>query len=167
MRASPGSGTNSRQPEAASVDGSITAVSRIPNSMEVWWVGIEASVQGAYWYEGQPWKQYELAPAGSASGSITAVSRIPDSMEVWWVGTDASVRDAFWYAPSHPYHKRPRPQPSTQPIVPIKNQRKERYKSASDITLAKTARNPRCRVIIAPRTLACASCNLIVTGYSV
>ena len=79
--------------------------------MEVWWVGTEASVQGAYWYEGQPWKRYELAPTGSASvvGSITAVSRIPDSMEVWWVGTDASVRDAFWYAPSQKKKpKRPR-----------------------------------------------------------
>jgi hypothetical protein len=98
---------------SASVGGGIAAVARVPNSMEVWWVGTDASVQGAYWYEGQSWKRYELAPAGSASGdgSITAVSRIPDSMEVWWVGTDASVRGAS----SHPYrqrkkkkHKRPR-----------------------------------------------------------
>jgi hypothetical protein len=79
--------------------GSITAVSRVPNSMEVWWVGTEASVQGAYWYEGQPWKRYELAPPGSASvdGSITAVSRVSNSMEVWWVGTEASVHGAYWY----------------------------------------------------------------------
>ena len=36
------------------------------------------SVQGAYWYEGQPWQRYELAPAGSTSGDggIAAVSRI-------------------------------------------------------------------------------------------
>jgi hypothetical protein len=89
---------------SASVGGGIAAVARVPNSMEVWWVGTEASVQGAYWYEGQSWKRYELAPAGSASGdgSITAVSRIPDSMEVWWVGTDASVRGAS----SHPYRQR-------------------------------------------------------------
>jgi hypothetical protein len=79
---------------SASVFGDITAVSRVPNSMEVWWVGTGATVQGAYWYEGQPWKRYELAPAGSASadGSFTAVSRVPNSMEVWWVGTEPPSR---------------------------------------------------------------------------
>ena len=82
-----------------SANGGIAAVSRISNSMEVWWVGTDASVQGAYWYDGQPWQRYELAPAGSASvdGNIAAVSRISNSMEVWWVRTDASVQDAYWY----------------------------------------------------------------------
>jgi hypothetical protein len=67
--------------------------------MEVWWVGTDGSVQGAYWYEGQPWQRYELAPAGSASGDsgIAAVSRIANSMEVWWVGVGASVQGAYWY----------------------------------------------------------------------
>jgi hypothetical protein len=80
------------------VFGGITAVSRIPNSMEVWWVG-DASVEGAYWYEGQPWQRYQLGPPGSASifGKITAVSRIANSMEVWWVGIGASVQGAYWY----------------------------------------------------------------------
>ncbi|MED3548813.1 hypothetical protein P4522_32745, partial [Bacillus thuringiensis] len=52
---------------SASPHGSITAVSRIPGSMEVWWIGANGSVQDAYWYEGSQWKQFELAPAGSAS----------------------------------------------------------------------------------------------------
>ncbi|OKH56189.1 matrixin family metalloprotease [Scytonema sp. HK-05] len=84
---------------SASTSGGITAVSRIPNSMEVWWVGANGSVQDAFWYEGGQWQQFELAPAGSAStsGGITAVSRIPNSMEVWWIGADGSVQDAFWY----------------------------------------------------------------------
>ena len=87
--------------ESISGNGSIVAVSRIPNSMEIWWVGANGSVQGAYWYEGQQgWRRYELAPAGSASlnGGITAVSRIPNSMEIWWVGANGSIQDAFWYA---------------------------------------------------------------------
>jgi hypothetical protein len=88
--------TNTPIPKA---NGGIFALSRIPNSMEVWWVGANGSVQGAFWYEGSEWQEYELAPAGSAStkGGITAVSRIPDSMEVWWIGVDGSVQDAFWY----------------------------------------------------------------------
>ena len=78
---------------------SIAAVSRIPNSMEVWWIAPDGSVQDAYWYDGQPWKQFELAPAGSASAQsgIAAVSRIPNSMEVWWIAPNGSVQDAYWY----------------------------------------------------------------------
>ena len=77
----------------------IAAVSRIPNSMELWWVGQNGSVQGAYWYDGSNWARYELAPAGSASvsGGIAAVSRVPNSMEVWFVGANGSVQDHYWY----------------------------------------------------------------------
>ncbi len=71
---------------AVSAGGRITAVSRIPGSMEVWWVGPNGSVQDANYYDGSGWHRFQLAPAGSASpnGPITAVSRIPGSMEVWW-----------------------------------------------------------------------------------
>jgi len=84
---------------SASLTGSISAVSRIPGSMELWWVGGNGSVQAAYWYEGAQWQRYELAPEGSASptGSISAVSRIPNSMELWWTGVNGTVRDNFWY----------------------------------------------------------------------
>src|SRR3954454_5199054 len=63
-------------PGSAHPTSSIAAVSRIPTSMEIWWVGREDySVQGAYWYEGQSWQRYELAPPGSArtTSSIAAV----------------------------------------------------------------------------------------------
>jgi len=84
---------------SASVNGGITAVSRIPGSMEVWWIDADGSVQGAFWYDGGQWQRYTLAPAGSASvnGGIAAVSRIPGSMEIWWIGPNGSVQDAFWY----------------------------------------------------------------------
>ena len=77
----------------------IAAVSRIPNSMELWWIAPNGSVQGAYWYGGGNWQRYELAPAGSASlsGGIAAVSRIPTSMEMWFVGAKGSVQDHYWY----------------------------------------------------------------------
>jgi len=79
--------------------GAIAAVSRIPNSMETWWIGSDGSVWDAFWYGGGRWTPFQLAPAGSASvcGHIAAVSRIPNSMEIWWIGADGSVWDAFWY----------------------------------------------------------------------
>lgn len=84
---------------SASPTGGVAAVSRIPNSMETWWIGQDGSVQAAFWYEGGQWTRYVLAGAGNASprGGITAVSRIPNSMEVWWIGQDGSIQAAFWY----------------------------------------------------------------------
>jgi len=69
---------------SASTSGNITALSRIFNSMEVWWIGTNGSIQDAYWYEGLHWQRFEVAPAGSSStsGGIAAVSRIVGSMEV-------------------------------------------------------------------------------------
>ncbi len=83
----------------AAASGRIASVSRIPGSMEVFWIGADGSVQDAFWYEGNNWSRFELAPAGSASltGGISVVSRIPGSMEVFWIGADGSVQDAFWY----------------------------------------------------------------------
>jgi hypothetical protein len=85
---------------SAWVKGGITAVSRIPSSMEMWWVGANGSVEDAFWYEGMDhWGRFPIAPAGSASpkAGITAVSRVPNSMEIFWVGANGSVEDAFWY----------------------------------------------------------------------
>jgi hypothetical protein len=85
---------------SALVRGAITAVSRIPTSMETFWVGATGSIEDAFWYEGMDrWGRFPIAPPGSASldGGIAAVSRIPTSMEVFWVGADGSVQDAYWY----------------------------------------------------------------------
>jgi hypothetical protein len=76
----------------------ITAVSRIPGSMEVWYVAEDGSVEDAFWYDQQPWRRFMLAPPGSASkGGITAVSRAPGTMEVWWIAPNGSVEGAYWY----------------------------------------------------------------------
>ena len=84
---------------SAALSGGIAAVSRIPNSMEVWWVGADGSIQDNFWYDGGQWQRFTLAPPGSASntGRIAAVSRIPSSMEVWWTGANGSLQDDFWY----------------------------------------------------------------------
>jgi hypothetical protein len=84
---------------SAAASGGVAAVSRIPNSMETWWIGANGSVQDAFWYEGGAWQRFELAPAGSASasGAIAAVSRIPGSMELWWITSAGAVQGAFWY----------------------------------------------------------------------
>lgn len=78
----------------------IAAISRIQNSMELFWIAPDGSIQDAYWYatSNSGWQRFQLAPPGSATaGGIAAVSRIPGSMEVWWVSPSGSVEGAYWY----------------------------------------------------------------------
>ena len=77
----------------------VAAVSRIPNSMELWYVGAEGSIEDSFWYDGSNWQHFQLAPPGSASptGGIAAVSRVPNSMELWYIGARGSIEDRFWY----------------------------------------------------------------------
>jgi hypothetical protein len=77
----------------------ITSVSRIPNSMEIFWIAANGSVQHAYWYEGGNWGRNELAPPGSTSSiaNITSISRISNSMEIFWIAANGSVQGAYWY----------------------------------------------------------------------
>jgi tyrosinase len=90
-------------PGSASIRGSIAAVSRLhaTDHWEVWWIGNDGSVQGAWHIDSGPdpgpWKLYTLAGPGSAStsGGITAVSRSIEKMEVWWVGKYGDINGAW------------------------------------------------------------------------
>jgi hypothetical protein len=88
---------------ASTWNSGIAAVSPDPDSMVVWYVGSDGSVQEENFYNGG-WSNYRIAGAGSASiqSKIAAVSRKQpghdsNTMEIWWVGADGSVQDAYWY----------------------------------------------------------------------
>ena len=90
-------------PTAAGPNSGMAALSRIDTSMEIWWIGLGGTVQGAFWYQDQnnnAWQRYTLTGPGTASerSGVCAVSRIPPSMETWWVGPQGSVEGAYWYA---------------------------------------------------------------------
>lgn len=80
-----------------SINGGIAAVSRKPETMEIWWIGINGDIWGAVWYENDQWRIYQLQGKASPDGGIAAVSRRPDTMEVWWIGPNGSVENAHWY----------------------------------------------------------------------
>jgi len=88
-------------PGSAALGGGLAASSRMPNTMEIWWIGPGGSVEDAFWYEGGQWQRFQLMPAGSAAanGSISAVSRRADTMEVFWQKKDGAVADSFVYVP--------------------------------------------------------------------
>lgn len=77
----------------------IASVSRLPNTMENWWIGKDGTIKAAYWYEGSTWKYYQLGKNGAAApnGGIVALSRAPNTLELWWVGANGSIQGAYWY----------------------------------------------------------------------
>jgi hypothetical protein len=90
----PGSSSPTFQPRQ------IAAVSRASNTMEVWYVGHDGSIQDRYYYDGAGWNGFTLAPAGSAAtyeGAITAMSRASNTMEVWYIGANNSAQDRYYF----------------------------------------------------------------------
>jgi hypothetical protein len=107
-------------PADSSEGSAITAVSRFPGSMEVFWIGKDGSIQGASWlkergseeaenYKIPDWQIFQVAPAGSgftgsefeltsAVGSIAAISTNYESITVVWIKPDSSIQcaDISW-----------------------------------------------------------------------
>jgi hypothetical protein len=85
---------------SAAVESSLTGVSRIPGSEEIWWQSPQGSVEAAYWYDNQPWRRYQIAPAGSvAIGSgMKAISRLPNVMDLFWIDPYGSVQGSYLIA---------------------------------------------------------------------
>ena len=79
----------------ASTDRGITARVKGGDSMEVWWIAPDGSVQAAYHDGGwAPTRSPDLAPPRPPAAS-PRVFKGGDSMEVWWVTPDGSVTGAF------------------------------------------------------------------------
>jgi hypothetical protein len=83
--------------------GTITAVARTPDHLDVFWVGRDGSVWSNWWdasFNNGRWNQpFGLAPAGSAEpGAIATVARTPDHLDVFWVGRDGSIWSNWWDA---------------------------------------------------------------------
>ncbi|HEX9965922.1 MAG TPA: hypothetical protein VGB04_13185 [Allosphingosinicella sp.] len=78
----------------------IAAVSRMDNTMDLFWVGPDGSVNNARWYDmgDRQWESGELLPPGSASvtGGIAAISRDRNAIEIFWIGPDGAVRQGRW-----------------------------------------------------------------------
>ncbi|PKW13080.1 hypothetical protein [Saccharopolyspora spinosa] len=84
---------------SASLKGHIAALSRRPDTMEIWWVAPDGAVKGACWYQepkDHDWTTYNhiLGTANVETG-ITALSRIPTSMEIWCVANGA-VKGSYY-----------------------------------------------------------------------
>ena len=85
-------------PPGHAAPGAITAFSRHPEHIDVFWVGPDGGVGTNFWNQAEGWHQpFPIAPPGHAArGAITAHSRHPEHIDVFWVGPDGGVGTNFW-----------------------------------------------------------------------
>ena len=79
--------------------GAIAAVSRASNTMEVWWMGRDASVQDAYWFAGSVWNRFTLSGPNSAEAAIAAVAPSAGAMDVVWQGDGTGALELASFGP--------------------------------------------------------------------
>jgi hypothetical protein len=86
---------------------SLTAVSRLTNQIDIFWIAPDGSVWTNWWNsqrtnssdpkKGAWYTAFQIAGPGSAQpGSLAAVARLPYQLDVFWVGTDEAVWTAWW-----------------------------------------------------------------------
>jgi hypothetical protein len=81
--------------------GSLTAIARVPNHLDVFWLASDGSVQSACWDQNANngiWNpQFAVtAPGAAEPGSLAAVARLPYHLDLFWVAPDGSVQSAWW-----------------------------------------------------------------------
>jgi hypothetical protein len=88
-------------PSSGVTPGSIAAVTRNPDQLDVFWIDANGAVWSNWWNRNANsgvWNTpFTIAPAGSAQpGALEAVARTPNQLDVFWIGPDGSVMSNWW-----------------------------------------------------------------------
>jgi hypothetical protein len=83
--------------------GAITAVSRNPNHLDLFWISTDGAVGSSWWDAGVNngrWNTpFAVSPPQAAQpGAISVVARTPDHLDVFWIGEDGVVATNWWDA---------------------------------------------------------------------
>ncbi len=89
-------------PRAARAGSPLAAVSRLPNHIDVFWVGPDGAIGSTFWSSdvnrgrwNSPFPISPPAAAGQGSG-LAAACRRPHHVDVFWVGADGALGSTFW-----------------------------------------------------------------------
>ena len=91
-------------PNSAPAGAGVSAVSRFPDHLDVFWIDNSGAVRSAWWDARQPlggWDKhpdFPVSPAGAAppGAPVSAVSRRPERLDVFWASSDNAVRMTWW-----------------------------------------------------------------------
>jgi hypothetical protein len=80
----------------------VASVARLPNHLDIFWVGSDGSV-GSNWWDAAvnkgAWNQpFSIAPPNSArwNSPVVAVARTSNHLDVFWIAPDGSISSAWW-----------------------------------------------------------------------
>jgi hypothetical protein len=91
-------------PAGAAQDGSpVVAVTRMPNHLDVFWVGKDGAI-ASQWWDAAPkasWGDHAPFPitppgAAQAGSQVAAVARTTNHLDVFWVGPDGAIGTQWW-----------------------------------------------------------------------
>jgi len=95
-------------PGAARLGSPVVAVSRVPEQIDVFWIGPDGSIMTQWWRAGAGtgWADhgpFPVAPAGSAGpgSGLTVVARTMEHLDVFWIGPDNAVMTQWWDGAPH------------------------------------------------------------------
>jgi hypothetical protein len=85
--------------------GEVTAVSRTPESIDVFWASVQGGVMTHWWNAQHPhgrWHDHAPFPLTrneviQPGARIAAVSRTPDHLDIFWVGEDGAIWTCWWW----------------------------------------------------------------------
>jgi hypothetical protein len=90
-------------PGAAGAGSGLSAVSRTPDHLDVFWMGDDAAIHTQWWYAapGSSWGDhghFAITPPNAArrGGAIAAVARLPEHLDVFWIGPDGGIGSTWW-----------------------------------------------------------------------
>ena len=89
--------------------GKLTVVSRVPDQLDVFWIGPDGAVRSHFWssaFAEGAWEKhacFPITPGGAARGDspLVAISRMKDQLDLFWIGGDGAVY-THWWSKNHP-----------------------------------------------------------------
>jgi hypothetical protein len=95
-------------PGAARLGSPVVAVSRVPEQIDVFWIGPYGSIMTQWWHagDGTGWADhgpFPIAPDGSAGpgSGLTVVARTQEHLDAFWIGPGNAVMTQWWDGAPH------------------------------------------------------------------
>ena len=87
-------------PGATRTDSPLVADSRVPDHLDVFWIGPDGAIGSTAWDATTGWAPapFPITPPGAtrADSPLVAVARVPDHLDVFWV--DGAIGTTYWDA---------------------------------------------------------------------
>ena len=81
----------------------ISALARVPEHLDVFWVEGDGRVTSSWWHDGLPWSgKFSLGGFFPAGAHVASVSRMPNHLDLFVTGNDGRVYTSWWHE-GHPW----------------------------------------------------------------